>query len=425
MIRREFKPHRARSEPQPVLNHSQSTTQQRRLVLLTALLPGLGAALVAIVLSAFKFWQPLEHAGYNALVQTRAVVFRPRWDARVVVVAIDAASLKQYGRFPWSRSRYSQLLQALEPSLPAAIGFDILFAEPVPEDSALAEAMLNSSNVVLAIGADSEGKSIDVVPALAQVTRQGHVYNSPDQDGISRRSWLYIQQVPSLGMAMLDLHNENVRGAIAQGNSTSLLPLPPAIPGQPEQQTWLNWLDRTEAMPTFSFVDVVQGRVAPEVFANKFVLVGITATGFDPLQTPLNQQAPTAGVYVHAAAIDNLLNQRFLKTLPDLAVWGLLLVLGAATSWMLDKQQTRGRIASVIVILVVWFGAAVSVLHFAHLWMAIAAPLGTVLLSAAAVQLREQHEKQLLMHLFAKHVAPETAQMLWQRKAEIFHDGEL
>lgn len=395
------------------------------IAILIPLMPGIAAALIAIALAHLKFWQPLEQVGYNTLVRVHTQVFQPHWDERIVVIAIDEASLKQYGRFPWSRTRYVQLLQALEPALPSAIGFDVLFAESTPEDLDLATALYASGSVVLATGADRRGRTIEVVPSLARATHQGHVYNLPDSDGISRRHWLYINQFPSLGVAMLKRYNENVRFTIAEGNFAQPIALSPAIPNQSEQFTWLNWLNQTEAISTVSFVDVVRGKVKPETFNNKFVLVGITATGFDPLQTPLNQKAPTAGVYIHAATIDNLLNQRFLTILPTPVLWGLLLGLGVATSWVLNQQTPRGRVTTVIGVSVGWFGGAIALLHLAHLWLAIAAPIGTVLMAAAGIQLREQHEKQLLMNLFAKHVAPETAQMLWQRKAEIFQAGEL
>ncbi|MBW4692015.1 MAG: adenylate/guanylate cyclase domain-containing protein [Lyngbya sp. HA4199-MV5] len=410
----------------PIILHLQrSTLYQHWMTLLMPLLPGLGAALVAIALGQVKVWHPLEQVGYNVLMRVHAQVFQPKRDARVVVIAIDEASLKQYGRFPWPRTRYVELLQALEPSLPDVIGFDILFAEPAPEDADFAAAMLNNGNVVLAMGADSRGHSISGVPSLEQVTGQGHVYNKPDQDGISRRSWLYIKQVPSLGVAMVERHNENLRAAIAQGNSAALIPLPAPNAQQAEQPAWLNWLGNTESIPTFSFVDVVQGKVEPTNFANKFILVGITATGFDPLQTPFNQKAPTGGVYLHAATLDNLLKQRFLSTLPAWNLKVLLLILGMGTSWLLSKQTLQGRVATVLGILIAWLLAVLVLLQVAYLWLAIAAPLGTVLLAAIGMQLREQHERQLLMSLFAQHVAPETAQMLWQRKAEILHDGDL
>ncbi|MEO0458568.1 MAG: adenylate/guanylate cyclase domain-containing protein [Cyanobacteria bacterium P01_A01_bin.114] len=42
-----------------------------------------------------------------------------------------------------------------------------------------------------------------------------------------------------------------------------------------------------------------------------------------------------------------------------------------------------------------------------------------------ARQLQTQHDKQQLMNLLAMSVAPETAQLIWQRKQEIFEQGEL
>ncbi|NJP08360.1 MAG: adenylate/guanylate cyclase domain-containing protein [Leptolyngbyaceae cyanobacterium RU_5_1] len=57
--------------------------------------------------------------------------------------------------------------------------------------------------------------------------------------------------------------------------------------------------------------------------------------------------------------------------------------------------------------------------------MPVAAPIGTMLLTAAGLQLREQHEKQLLMTLFAKHLDPEMAEMIWQHRGEIAQAGEI
>ncbi len=392
---------------------------------LLPLLPGLLAAGVAIALLPLTVWQPLEYASSNTLMRLHAHLLRPQWDRRIVVIAIDEASLQQYGRFPWSRTRYQQLLQALAPAVPAGIGFDILFAEADPQDPHLAEACFNSGNVVLAIGADRQGRAINVVPTLAQVTRQGHVYNLPDPDGISRRSWLSINQVPSLAVALLSAEIANRQAAIAMGNLPAA-PLPTLPPLHPtEHVVWVNWVDSTDGITTVSFVDVVRGKVDPAVFTDKFVLVGMTATGFDPLLTPFTPKVPTAGVYLHAATLDNLLNHRWLRPLPDWAIWVVLVLVGSLTSVSLHAQTWRQRLLTVIGLVGLWWLVALSLLHLAQIWLAIAAPLGTILLTAMVVQLREQYEKQLLMQLFAKHVAPETAAMLWQRKGEILHDGEL
>jgi CHASE2 domain-containing sensor protein len=151
-----------------------------------ALLPGAIAAGLSLGMVQLGIWQPLENLAQTSLFRLRQTVKPQQWDQRLVVIAIDEASLKQYGRFPWSRSRYTQLLRSLEPSPPAVVGFDILFAEPTLEDKSLATAMVDNGSVVLALAADAQGQQIDLVPNLAQATRQGHIYNRPDADGISR-----------------------------------------------------------------------------------------------------------------------------------------------------------------------------------------------------------------------------------------------
>lgn len=51
-------------------------------------------------------------------------------DPRVIIVDIDDKSLKEVGRWPWSRVHLAQLLNKLEVAAPAVIGLDIIFAEP-------------------------------------------------------------------------------------------------------------------------------------------------------------------------------------------------------------------------------------------------------------------------------------------------------
>jgi adenylate cyclase len=369
-------------------------------------------------------WQPLERLSYNLLFQIRQNLLPFSWDQRVAVIAIDEASLKQYGHFPWSRQRYTQLLTALSASPPAVIGFDILFAEPTPQDAALAQAMATNGTVVLAIGADAQGQSIDLVRSFASVARQGHVHHRPDTDGVTRQNWLKLGGTPALSLTMAQTYNDTFRNRFPpnlriEGESVPNLSLLPAQP------LWVNWPDRTSAMPTYSFADVVSGKIAPETFRNKLVLVGTTAAGLDPLQTPLNQLPPTSGVYLHAALLDNLLNQRWLYRLPASIELFLLLVLAPVTSLLLWQRQWAGRMAVLGILLGSWFGGALALFSLASLWVPIAAPIGTILLASMGIQLREQHERQLLMTLFAKHVSSETATLLWQHRMEIFQDGEL
>ncbi|MBD1936247.1 adenylate/guanylate cyclase domain-containing protein [Microcoleus sp. FACHB-68] len=376
--------------------------------------PGVVAAAVALGMSQLGYWQQLEQLGYNALFKIRPPI---GWDEGIAVIAIDQASLQEYGQFPWPRARYTQLLQALKKSPPAAIGFDILFVAPSPLDAAMAQAIADQSNVVLSVAWDAEGKLLPPVPVLDKAAANvGHILHDPDKDGISRQATVFVESLPALAPAMLDVYKTRAGVQLA---------LPKPVAGEKMPKVWINWPGTTQALPTYSFADIAEGRVDPSIFANKLVLIGPTATGIDPLRSPLNQNPPTSGVYLHAALIDNLLNKRLLQRTPEWADILLLLVIGAGTSWLLFNRQLKERVVIGFILPPAWFAVALTAFIWGNLWLSVAAPIGTILLAGLGVQLREQYEKQQLMNLFAQHVAPEMAEVIWERKEEIFENGEL
>ncbi|GET36859.1 CHASE2 domain-containing protein [Microseira wollei] len=391
----------------------------RYIARIQALLPGFIAAIISLVVWQLGGWKALEQVGYNSLFQIRdmGILPKPNWDKRIAVIAIDEASLRKLGRFPFARDRYTKLLQALSPSRPAAVGLDIIFAEPSPDDSQLADAIRASGNVILAEPWDDRGKIIPIISILDEAAAsRGQIWHRVDTDGISRQAALFVRGIPSLGVAMLQLYNTD--------NPDQSLTIP-IQDSQEFQQVWLNWPGKTQSLPTYSFADVLEGKVSKDAFTGKFVLVGITATGFDPLVTPLNQIPPTSGVYLHAAAIDNLLNNRLLQPLPDWKTAVLLLLIGPITSGILSKLGAERRIAIAILLPLSWYGISIALFAFNSGWLPIAAPMGTIVLAGIGLQLREQQEKQQLMSLFEKYMAKETANLIWQRKDEIIKNGEL
>jgi adenylate cyclase len=47
-------------------------------------------------------------------------------DPRIVIVAIDDASLRSEGQWPWPRRKLAELLRAIDEAKPLAVGLDIL-----------------------------------------------------------------------------------------------------------------------------------------------------------------------------------------------------------------------------------------------------------------------------------------------------------
>ncbi|MGB7895563.1 MAG: adenylate/guanylate cyclase domain-containing protein [Microcoleus sp.] len=373
---------------------------------------GAVVGIMSVAMLQLGMWKPLEYLGYKTLFQIResGILPNPGWDQRIVVIAIEPNSLQEYGQFPWPRNRYAQLLESLKKSPPTAVGFDILFLDPSPKDDILATAIAANGKVVLA----STIKEEPVVSLKAAAAGVGHIGQEADSDGITRESKIFLNGIPNFGLAMTHRYNA------ANPQDPVLLP---KSKNKQAKKVWINWPGKTENLSTYAFVDVVEGRIPPDALTNKLVLVGIVATGFDPISSPLNKT--TAGVYLYAALVDNLLNQRLLRRLPVLLEILLLLGIGPLTALVLGNRGVKERIAIALGLPIIWIGAAALLFGFFFWWVPIAAPIGTLILSGTALQLREQYEKQQLMRLFEKHVDPETAQLIWQRKAEIFEQGEL
>ncbi|MBD2296623.1 adenylate/guanylate cyclase domain-containing protein [Anabaena sphaerica FACHB-251] len=391
--------------------------------------PYLLAALFSMGLWQVGAWATLELLGFNILFHTRNYLPHPSWDERIAVIGIDDATLSEYGQFPLSRDRYTQLLDTLAASPPAAIGFDILFTEPTSHDAALAEAMEINGQVVLAVAPSLQQQTLRPVTVLDRVTAKGHIASNADVDGVTRQFYVYINQVPSLSIKLLEVYNNSLQSTFTadKNNFTkSLTAIPPLQSAVKVQSVWINWIAPSQKIPTYSFVDVVQKKVDTAKFKNKIVLVGLTATGTnDPVKTPFEQTPPTSGIYLHAAVIDNLLNQRLLQKLPRQIELLLLLIVGIGTNLILIPGKLYQRTLLLGLLPLTWFSLSILALAISNLWLPTVAPIGTIFLAALSVQWQEQKEKQQLMSLFARHVSQETANLIWQHRADIFQNGQL
>lgn len=73
----------------------------------------------------------------------------------IIIVAIDEQSLREIGRWPWSRRTHAELIRTLSAAGAKAIALDIVFAEPDATDPAadaeLAAALARNGRVVLPV----------------------------------------------------------------------------------------------------------------------------------------------------------------------------------------------------------------------------------------------------------------------------------
>jgi CHASE2 domain-containing sensor protein len=273
----------------------------------------------------------------------------------------------EFGRWPWPRDTLATTLDYLERQHPAAIVWDILFADAdrlsPGGDAAFNAAAARSAHshfpVVRLADASDAGSAISsavlpglwvhqtpavvrppqtatvavippALPALA-AGRLGYNNGYVDVDGVLRRYRAFetladASAIQSISMSVLSaLDPQAYRAAIAQ--------LPSAADKSGELIAWRSAGGRYPHIPfadVFAAADGGQAAALPD-FVGKIILIGSTAASLHDIHpTPLAAKAP--GVDSLATVLDNTVNHRRLAELPRLlqALVAVLLCLGLA-----------------------------------------------------------------------------------------------
>jgi adenylate cyclase len=344
---------------------------------------GLGRVVCLFLLAALvmlRIWDPPPLASLRARTFDFYQVLKPR-DAKlqpVVIVDIDEASLAAYGQWPWPRTLLADLVDKLSNLGAAAIGFDIIFAEPdrmspavaaqnfrnldeqtraqlekLPSnDEVFADAIRRSGRVVLG----QSGHHLALPKAAAQrpkvgfamigpnpspylMTFPGLIRNIPvleksaaglgmlsvraEPDGIVRRAPMVMKAeghiVPSLSLEMLRVvtHSGAIRIKTDAAGIQNI-----AIPGliMPTDRDGQLWVHFAHYNPKryVSAKDVLQDHVPADRVNRKLVLIGTSAVGLRDIKTTPIEPA-MSGVEVHAQLLENVLSNSVL-TYPNYAI---------------------------------------------------------------------------------------------------------
>jgi PAS domain S-box-containing protein len=323
----------------------------------------------------------LDRYARDLLMQTRGPVAPP---ADIVIVGIDESSIERFGRFPWSRNIAARVIETIASAQPKVIAVDVLYSEPTTgaDDGALADAISRSGNTVVAAQLVDDGeRQVRWILPLSQIERVsagvGHVNISTESDGSARE--LPLRKMDNEGRALWSIAVEAVRvgdglsvsdvqdlpGVVRLGgrklllanDDTKLKFTTEEVNGQflnlRADRMVIDYVGPTGsfALQTYSFADVLDGKVRPERFRGKYVLVGATAATLgDHVASPFvhskgadeNQHgALMPGVEVLANAVNTILRERYYRETPD---WlALLFGLLVASGVILALTFTQGR----------------------------------------------------------------------------------
>lgn len=322
---------------------------KRRMVFLAiALVASLSAFL--FYRSQFPFVQQVELRFKDARLQLRGAV-KPGPD--VAVVAIDNRSVKEIGRWPWSREITARLIRNLALSGAKVVALDMVFSEPQGEaqDRALARAVASSDNLVMGYFfrnevhngdplamdqvASARLSSVKLAPGVTSVPLTefaglepntsvigagaldfGFFNQIPDDDGLFRKAPLFVLYdgdiYPSLGLKALSRYRgSEIVAEVGRSGIRSVALGTLGLPADEQGKITLNYYGPTGTFPTISAADVVKGTVAKDALKDKLVLVGATELGiYDIRATAFDPVLP--GVEIHATVAANALDRRFL-----------------------------------------------------------------------------------------------------------------
>ena len=377
---------------------------------------GLVVSLVLLFSGSTQFIQSLERAAYDWGVRASS---RTSSD-KVVVIAIDEASIRNIGRWPWSRDVHSKMTDILagakakvignlvffsEPQLDPGLGFINklidLFPKPGAEgempvlrddqkpiyqilkeaevslntDRKLAESYSKAGNVLLPMLfelGEPRGKPDKPLPEFVLKNRLtkidpgsgdlpfptssvvslpieeiggvaagiGHLNSNIDIDGGIRAEPLvlqfYDQYFPSLSVMLaaksLNLGPDDIKVRLGEGVTLGKL----RIGTDPASQMYTYFYKDKDGKSVFridSFFDVFSGKVPPDTFRDKIVLIGPTAAGVGTTSvTPVSPAM--APVLTLAHSVSSILQEHFF-VVPTWAFWVEKLVLLAVAAYLI------------------------------------------------------------------------------------------
>ena len=338
---------------------------------------------------------------------------RARRSAPALIVAIDDASLRHHGQWPWPRTWLAALVARVAEGQPAAIALDIVMPEPdrlspgrladlitglAPDasaglrrlpsnDAVLAHAIRSHRVIVPMAGLDGESQGAvagrrapvrvfgtDPLPFLRRfdgalrnldeidAAGGGHGLLSVDiERGVVRRAPLMAaigpSPVPALAIEMLRVAAGVPAFAVRAGpggvESVGIGDL--LVPTEADGSVWIHYSPHDPSR-FVSAADVFAGRVPLQQFERKLVLVGVTAVGLSDHQaTPVADRMP--GVEIHAQLLEDIFDGSLLARprwvgrteAALLAAGGLLLILAVPR---FSARRSAGLLVALIVALI-------------------------------------------------------------------------
>lgn len=292
------------------------------------------AVLVVVLVSIFYVNGSFKNID-NSLVDAIYGAKQRSASESVIVVEIDAKSLKQFGIWPWPRSIIGQVINNLSDAGAGKIAIDVDYStkSTVDQDRFLETAIENSDSIVIMpifrqiLGRESQAgnatqKFVDTYPleSLLPHVALASANIFLGEDGLVR-DYFVLQDfdgnaVPTLATSLLD-----------------------ALPEDRDNQTiTIDYSIDPASIPRISISDVLTDTFDPSIVRDRKVIIGATALELGDIKSvPVYRVLP--GPVIIAMAYETMLAERSLQAVPQEINLALILIVSFVSLWRFEKSH--------------------------------------------------------------------------------------
>ncbi len=262
---------------------------------------------------------------------------------------------------------------------------------PLTPDDALFAASVGTVRLQTGARIPQARQALLPIPVFGQAAKGlGHINLSFDQDGTARRDQLLYQfrgrYFPSFALrlagAYLGTSPEQMQAILGQSVQAGPARIPTTLRGE----MLVNFRGPHGAFKSYPFYDVITDKIPSSVFADKVVLIGVSAAGVvNPLSTPTDPAMPL-GEFA-ASTVDTILSQRFIRQPPwnYMAELAAVLALGLLCTLGIPRMRAMVAAGMFVGLFGVILGGSVWAFMSQGLWVRITYPLLTLVLGYIGV----------------------------------------
>lgn len=345
---------------------------------------------------------------------------------QIKIIAIDEKTLQVLGDIKtWNRSIPADLVNILyekEEYSPSVTVFDIMYISEVEEESDLkfAKSCENAGTVITAVNTVYETEvmkqqetliidegHIGMVEypyeELRKVSSYGYANTIQDKDGYIRFATTQVEyqgeMIEALAVKAYKMYCEN----------QSITPVMPAT--FENNKFGFTYSGKSGAYETLSLIDVLEGKITPQAFADSIVFVGAYAPGMqDAYNVAIQKGAQMYGVEIHANILEAIMEGKTNLPITDIIYGGVAAIVVAAFAVLCWKSKIIISTIVMLLTILLNFGAGKLLYHNGRVMNLVIIPLmllftyGYFLIEGYVA---ESVRRKKVVSAFKKYVAPQ------------------